>query len=57
MVDTEFATEPKTVVSVPTGGELKDLVALEAENERLKKLLAERLRKENAELKKKFGLA
>lgn len=47
----------KTVASAPTGGELKDLVALEAENERLKKLLAERLRKENAELKKKLGLA
>lgn len=47
----------KTAASAPTGGELKDLVALEAENERLKKLLAERLRKENAELKKKLGLA
>lgn len=38
-------------------GELKDLIALEEENIRLKKLLAERLRKENAELKKKLGLA
>lgn len=47
----------KTVALAPTGGELKDLVALEAENDRLKKLLAERLRKENAELKKKLGLA
>ncbi|MER9632625.1 transposase [Mesorhizobium sp. M0228] len=38
-------------------GELRDLVALEEENKRLKSLLADRLRKENAELKKKLGLA
>ena len=38
------------------GDDLKDLLALEEENARLKKLLAERLRKENAELKKKLGL-
>ncbi|MCF6110490.1 transposase [Mesorhizobium muleiense] len=37
--------------------ELKDLVKLEEENARLKKLLADRLRKENAELRKKLGLA
>lgn len=37
-------------------GDLKDLLALEEENNRLKQLLAERLRKENAELKKKLGL-
>lgn len=37
-------------------GDLKDLVALEEENKRLKSLLAERLRKENAELKRKLGL-
>lgn len=43
-------------VPVSEGGDLKDLVALEEENERLKKLLAERLRKENAELKRKLGL-
>jgi hypothetical protein len=35
---------------------LKDLVALEEENRRLKQLLAEQLRKENAELKKRLGL-
>jgi putative transposase len=46
----------KAAASVPEGGELKDLVALEEENARLKKLLAERLRKENAELKKRLGL-
>jgi putative transposase len=39
------------------GDELKDLVKLEEENLRLKKLLADRLRKENAELRKKLGLA
>ncbi|NGO54452.1 transposase [Allomesorhizobium camelthorni] len=38
------------------GDELKDLVKLEEENLRLKKLLADRLRKENAELRKKLGL-
>ncbi len=39
------------------GDELKDLVKLEEENARLKKLLADRLRKENAELRKKLGLS
>jgi putative transposase len=37
--------------------ELKDLVKLEEENARLKKLLADRLRKENADLRKKLGLS
>lgn len=37
--------------------ELKDLVRLEEENARLKTLLADRLRKENADLRKKLGLA
>jgi putative transposase len=37
--------------------DLKDLVKLEEENARLKKLLADRLRKENADLRKKLGLA
>jgi hypothetical protein len=36
--------------------DLNDLLALEEENKRLKKQLAERLRQENAELKKKLGL-
>lgn len=36
--------------------DLNDLLALEEENKKLKKQLAERLRKENAELKKKLGL-
>lgn len=41
----------------PQGGELKDLVKLEEENARLKKLLADRLRLENADLRKKLGFA
>jgi hypothetical protein len=36
--------------------DLNDLVALEEENKQLKKQLAERLRKENVELRKKLGL-
>jgi type IV secretory pathway VirB10-like protein len=36
--------------------DLRDLLVLEEENKRLKKQLAERLRKENAELRKKLGL-
>jgi putative transposase len=35
---------------------LSDLVELEAENQRLRKLLAEKLRAENAELRKRLGL-
>ena len=47
----------KAAIPVADVGDLKDLLALEEENKRLKSLLAERLRKENAELKKKLGLA
>lgn len=46
----------KPVVPSSQGDDLKDLVALELENKRLKSLLAERLRKENAELKRKLRL-
>lgn len=46
----------KAAASPSESGDLKDLLALEEENARLKSLLAERLRKENAELKKKLGL-
>lgn len=46
----------KTAAPASESGDLKDLLALEEENKRLKSLLAERLRKENAELKKKLGL-
>ena len=47
----------KPVGQTTQGDELKDLVKLEEENARLKNLLANRLRKENADLKKKLGLA
>lgn len=47
----------RVAAPAPESGELRDLLALEEENKRLKGLLAERLRKENAELKKKLGLA
>jgi putative transposase len=46
----------KAAAQVPQSDELKDLVKLEEENARLKQLLADRLRKENAELRKKLGL-
>jgi putative transposase len=41
---------------VAAGDELADLVQLEAENQRLRKILAEKLRAENAELRKRLGL-
>jgi hypothetical protein len=46
----------KAVDTAAPTDDLKDLLALEEENKRLKKQLAERLRHENAELKKKLGL-
>lgn len=46
----------KTAAPASESGDLKDLLALEEENKRLKGLLAERLRKENAELKQRLGL-
>ncbi|WP_457813798.1 transposase (plasmid) [Sinorhizobium meliloti] len=45
------ATEP-----LSAGDELADLVELEAENQKLRKRLAEKLRGENAELRKRLGL-
>ncbi|SFT58186.1 hypothetical protein [Mesorhizobium sp. YR577] len=52
----------KNVASRPTGKEARrdlaeDLVELEVENRHLKKLLADKLRKENAELKRKLGFS
>jgi putative transposase len=41
---------------VSAGDELADLVQLEQENKRLRKILAEKLRAENAELRKRLGL-
>jgi hypothetical protein len=46
----------KVAAPAPAGDELTDLLALEKENKRLKSMLAEQLRKENAELKRKLGL-
>lgn len=47
------ASASKTPVA---SDDLKALVSLEAENQRLRKSLAEKLRKENAELRKRLGL-
>ncbi|PDT46675.1 transcriptional regulator [Sinorhizobium fredii] len=44
-------TEP-----VSKSDDLKDLVELEEENKRLRKVLADRLRAENAELRKRLGM-
>lgn len=46
----------KAAAPTSESDELKDLVALEEENKRLKEMLADRLRKENAELKSRLGL-
>lgn len=43
--------------SVPALDEFADLVQLEDENKRLRKTLAEKLRAENADLRKRLGLA
>lgn len=48
--------EQKAEKRLPTGEELADLVRLEEENQRLRKLLAEKLRAENADLRKRLGL-
>ena len=45
----------KAAAPAPAGDELTDLLALEKENRRRKSMLAERLRRENAELKRKLG--
>lgn len=47
----------KTKTPAAESDDLKDLLALEEENKALKKRLAEQLRKENAELKRKLGIA
>jgi putative transposase len=47
----------RKVVKTATGGnDLAELVQLEAENNRLRALLAEKLRAENLELRKRLGL-
>lgn len=47
----------KAAAPTSKGDDLKDLLALEEENKHLKGLLAQRLREENAELKKRLGLS
>ncbi|MDK4736876.1 SyrB2 regulator [Rhizobium sp. CNPSo 3490] len=42
--------------SAPVTDELEDLLQLEEENKRLRKLLAEKLRQENTDLRKRLGL-
>jgi hypothetical protein len=49
------ADQPATIVS-SAGDEMADLLQLEEENQRLRKLLAEKLRSENADLRKKLKL-
>ena len=48
--------DTKSTKPRPAGDELADLGQLEEENQRLRKLLAEKLRAENAELRKRLGL-
>ncbi|WP_457662565.1 transposase [Sinorhizobium medicae] len=48
--------DDKTTKPLPPGDELVDLVELEEENQKLRKRLAEKLRGENAELRKRLGL-
>ncbi|RWX13870.1 SyrB2 regulator [Rhizobium hidalgonense] len=43
-------------VSAPAIDELEDLIQLEEENKRLRKLLTEKLRQENTDLRKRLGL-
>jgi hypothetical protein len=43
--------------SVPAIDEIADLIQLEEENKRLRKTLADKLRAENADLRKRLGLA
>lgn len=43
-------------VATPVGDEMADLLQLEVENQKLRKLLAEKLRAENADLRKKLKL-
>lgn len=49
--DSQTTAEP-----APAGGEFAEFVQLEAENQRLRKLLSEKLRAENSDLRKRLGL-
>lgn len=48
--------QPAAVEATSAGDEMADLLQLEEENQRLRKLLAEKLRAENADLRKKLKL-
>ncbi|WP_028004212.1 transposase [Sinorhizobium meliloti] len=48
--------DTKDIKPPAAGDEMADLVQLEEENQRLRKRLAEKLRAENAELRKRLGL-
>ncbi|KAA9368235.1 transposase [Ochrobactrum quorumnocens] len=50
------STKAPAAKAAVASDDLKALVSLEAENQRLRKSLAEKLRKENAELRKRLGL-
>ena len=53
--------QPKAAIPLPAAetpsDEMGDLIALEAENKRLRQALSEKLRAENADLRKKLGQA
>lgn len=52
------AEAPKSTAATKNQGtDLQDLMALEAENQKLRKELADKLRAENLELKKRLGLS
>ncbi|KKA06722.1 transcriptional regulator [Sinorhizobium meliloti] len=53
---TSAQKDDKITNPLPAGDELADLVELEEENQKLRKRLAEKLRAENAELRKRLGL-
>lgn len=53
---TRAAKQP-TVTPAPVLDDIADLLQLEEENARLRKALAEKLRAENADLRKRLGLA
>jgi putative transposase len=48
--------DPTAQAPVPAMDEMADLIQLEEENKRLRKALAEKLRAENADLRKRLGL-
>lgn len=51
------ATAKVATSSTSTGDDFADLMQLEDENKQLRKMLADKLRGENADLKKKLGIA